>query len=490
MKGFLKKIILGTSIIFGVSSCGLPSFNGAGYDDSGSFSNNYDTNTYNEIVENDFIDTKDEDKSYFSMASSTAAYTNIRSLVMDQNTLPNANAVKIEEMLNYFKYNYQVADKNIGVFNELSDCPWNSENKIASIAVKAKSVSNDNVPMNLVFLIDISGSMNESIDLIKKSFSMLVNNLTPTDKISIVTYASGVSTVLDSGNGSEKSRILNIINNLKAGGSTNGEGGIQKAYELATKNFITGGNNRIILATDGDFNVGISDSDDLGKYIAEKRESGVYLSVLGFGMGNYHSNIAESLATNGNGNVFYINSLKEAMSLFGENMNIFKVVAKDCKAAVIFDQTQVSSYRLIGYENSLLTEDQYNDSKTDAGELLSSTVTIALYEIKLETTADTSKAFFTSELSYISPETGADLIEKGNPCSYTNTPSSDFIFQTMVAEYGLLLRNSKHKGNASYEHILNTYEANSNKYELDQLKKEFYELVKKTKSLVENNSQN
>lgn len=438
-----------------------------------------DTNSYHEIVENDYIKASINNKSSFSLSSSTSAYTNIRNCI-ENGYMPNKDAVMIDQMLNYFDYDYTLEDgQNIGIFNEVSACPWNDEHVLASIAIKAKDVvETERKTMNVVFLIDISGSMSGHMELIKAGFSTMVNQLSPNDRISIVTYASGVKTRLDGATLKEKSKILKTINNLMAGGSTNGSGGIQQAYEVAKKNYIEGANNLVILATDGDFNVGISDDNGLKKFISEKRDTGIYLSILGFGMRNYHSNFAETLARNGNGNMFYVDSEKEAQKIFGSNLaSTFEVYAKDVKTQIIFDKEQVDSYRLIDYEHALLTEEEYEDESTDAGEILAGDVTVAMYEIILNNDANIANDLFNVELKYKDPVSNENKVISKGESMYKFTQSNNFIFQTLVVEYGLVIRDSKYKSSANYDSIIATYDQYKDIFNADKEKEEFRALV-------------
>ena len=446
-----------------------------------------DTNTYLAIKENDFIKTTVANKSSFSMCTSNGAYANMAGLI-ERGIKPSKDAVIIEQMLNYFSYSYQLNEgESLGVFNEVSDCPWNSGHKLASVAVKAKEVTSTG-NFNFVFLIDVSGSMYDEMGNVKTCFTTLIKGLSDNDRVSIVTYASGVNTVVDGASAKDKDTLIEKVNGLMASGSTNGSGGIQKAYEIASKHLINGGNNRVILATDGDFNVGISKTSDLEKFIANKRDSGIYLSVIGFGMGNYHDSTAQTLARNGNGNVFYVSNENDAKNLFVNGLSsMFEVVSKDTKTQVVFDVNQVDSYRLLGYENALLTEAEFNDSNKDAGEVLSGDVTVAMYEIVLKENADLTKSLFTTEIHFKDPKTNEDKVIKNERAIYNSNGSMDFVFQSAVVEFGLLLRDSAYKGEASYDHILDVYANNGGDYSNDENKVKFFELVTKAKQIVNQN---
>ena len=498
MKKNIKKLLVLPALFLLGSCAGNDTFSGGtgsrsdyyGYsclDENYYYSGDYyygDTNEYTEIRDNRFINTAAQKSSYFSMCSSTAAYTNIKNMVMNEHIRPDEDAVMIEQMLNYFKYDYSLEEgESLKIFNEIADCPWNESHKLASIAVKAKEVEErDRKSMNVVFLIDVSGSMSNSLELVKEAFVTLVDNLSANDRISIVTYANKVKTVLNGGSLANKEQIISAINDLKASGGTNGSGGIEKAYSVAEDNFIEGGNNRVILASDGDFNVGISNGGILKDFIKEKREqSHVYLSVFGFGLGNYRNDFAETLAKNGDGNMFYIDSLEEIQRIFSSDLSAtFEVVARDVKASVTFDTRYVHAYRLIGYENSKLTSSEYYDTRTDAGEILAGDVTVVLYEIVPEKNVPSDAQYFKSEVRYKDPDSLAARVISNQDSACSLIQSLNFTFQAMVAEYGLLLRNSVYKGKANYQNILDLYDENSEAFDADADRVEFRALVAAT----------
>lgn len=331
---------------------------------------------YNYIKENGYTAVSSAPLSTFSADVDTASYTNVRRMIDDGVDVP-PDAVRIEEFINYFDYDYaDPADgEPFAVHTELSDCPWNDETELLMVGINTKgfdAVLDERPAMNLVFLIDVSGSMydDNKLPLVQKSFSMLTDNLTAADRVSIVTYAGSDEVVLEGADGNDRKKILRAINDLEAGGSTAGAAGINTAYDIAQKYFIDGGNNRVILATDGDLNVGLSSESELTRLIEEKRESGVFLSVLGFGTGNYKDNRLEALADYGNGNYSYIDSEKEAKKVLVDEMSgTLFTVAKDVKFQLEFNPANVKGYRLIGYENRVMAAEDFNDDTKDAGEI-------------------------------------------------------------------------------------------------------------------------
>lgn len=341
---------------------------------------------YAEIEENPFLDTARAPLSTFSIDVDTAAYSNVRRFLND-GQLPPRDAVRIEELVNYFEYDYPTpaGDTPFSVVTEAAACPWNAKHKIALIGLQGKKIALDNVPpSNLVFLIDTSGSMSapHKLPLLKQSFRTLVNQLSAKDRVAIVTYAGSSGVALRSTNADKKSEILASLDDLESSGSTNGGAGIGLAYKTAQENFVENGNNRVILATDGDFNVGLSSDEELVKLIEQKRQSGVFLSVLGFGTGNTNDSMMEKLADKGNGNYAYIDTAAEARKALGRQVaGTLYTIAKDVKIQVEFNPALVAGYRLIGYENRLLANRDFNDDKKDAGEIGAGASVTALYEI-------------------------------------------------------------------------------------------------------------
>lgn len=443
-----------------------------------------DREGYSHIVENTFNSAKLSPLSTFSIDVDEAAYSNVRRFLQN-NSLPPAGAVRIEEMINYFDYEYPQPEqgKPFSVNTEIADCPWNLQHKLVHIGLQGKTIPVDNLPpSNFVFLIDVSGSMDEpdKLPLVKASLNMLVDNIREEDKIALVVYAGNAGLVLPSTEGSNKEKIKDAIDDLEAGGSTAGGSGILLAYKIAKENFIKNGNNRVLLATDGDFNVGLSSDDELVRLIEKERESGIYLSVLGFGTGNYQDSKMQQLADNGNGNHSYIDNINEAKKvLVAEFSSTLFTIAKDVKVQIEFNPAKVQAYRLIGYENRMLAAEDFNDDKKDAGELGSGHTVTALYEIipvgvkdsftrriddlkyqhasYKQVVTNSSEEIMTIKLRYKNPkEENSNLIVApvidGNKS--LNETSDNFRFSSAVAEFGMLLRNSAYKQSGDYKQVI------------------------------------
>ena len=437
---------------------------------------------YKGYAEAGFKETKSEPLSTFSADVDTASYTNVRRLIENGNLVPE-DAVRIEEFINYFDYAYPQPEDGsaFGRYVEMADCPWNPDHKLMMVGIQGKELQQkETPPSNLVFLIDSSGSMNDynKLPLVQTAFSLLAEQLDRNDRISIVTYAGSSEIVLDGEKGSNTDEILNELYSISASGSTNGEGGIKTAYELAEKHFIKGGNNRVILATDGDLNVGASSEEELISLIETKRDNGIYLSVFGFGEDNYKDARMEALADNGNGNYSYIDSEEEAERVLVTEMSgTLYTIAKDVKIQVEFNPSQVKSYRLIGYDNRLMEAEDFLDDTKDAGEVGSGHNVTALYEVELADSGDTYHGVqleFASEhdsipaenngrseicklsIAYKTPvgnenRTTSDLygMEK-----YSSSPSDSMKLAQAVTEFGMVLRNSEYKGNADFDTVL------------------------------------
>lgn len=426
----------------------------------------------NKNVEYGFKAVSDMPLSTFSIDVDTASYSNIRRYLND-NQLPPEEMVRLEEMVNYFNYNHDLPTGNdpLGITTEIGVCPWNEDHLLAMVGLKAAELNVEDLPAsNIVFLLDVSGSMNnaDKLPLLKQGFSMLAEELTENDRVSIVVYAGYSGTVLEGAHGDDKDEIISAINDLNAGGSTAGAEGIQNAYSIAEKYFIKNGNNRVILATDGDFNVGISDEDDLIEFIEEKRKSGIHLSVLGFGTGDYKDSKLESLADHGNGNYAYIDSVLEAKKVMVNEMyaTLF-TLAKDTKLQVEFNPEHVSGYRLIGYENRMLENKDFTDDTKDAGEIgIGHTVT-AFYEIipqddlsgqQLKYDGNKNNAsnpeWMEVRVRFKKPNQSVSTEIKEPVIFVSDEASEDFAFASSVIEFGLLLKDSEFKGQADYDAVI------------------------------------
>ena len=414
--------------------------------------------SYTRYQENPFKSPVNEEYSTFSIDVDYASYSNVRRYI-DYGRTPPPAAVRIEEMVNYFAYDYAGPedDHPFAVHTEMSACPWNPANQLLHIGLKGKAVSMENAPpTNLVFLIDVSGSMctTNKLDLLKPAFELLVEQLRAEDKVAIVTYAGNAGLVLPSTSGDQKETILKAIKNLTGGGSTAGAAGINLAYDIAKENFLDDGNNRIILATDGDFNVGISKREDLFQLIREKRESGIYLTTLGFGYGNFKDNTLELLADNGNGQYAYIDNISEARKVFvSEITGTLFTIAKDVKIQLFFDAQMVKNYRLIGYENRLLAKEDFEDDKKDAGELGAGHTVTALYELEMRN-KKSNHSILDVRLRYKFPEESQSRFFKTpvyhEPVSPKET-TDNFRFSAAVAAFGMLLIDSKYKSDADLQ---------------------------------------
>ncbi|MBK6826409.1 MAG: VWA domain-containing protein [Chitinophagaceae bacterium] len=443
----------------------------------------YDSEGYDVIVENKFLAATQNPLSTFSIDVDEAAYSNVRRFLQN-GSLPPAGAVRIEEMINYFDYSYTRPENKepFAVNSEMSDCPWNPQHKLVHIGLQGKEIPMENLPAsNMVFLIDVSGSMGEpnKLPLVQASMKLLTDQLRQDDKVAIVVYAGNAGLVLPSTNGGNKKAIREAIDNLQSGGSTAGGEGIKLAYKTAREHFIKGGNNRIILATDGDFNVGVSSEDELVRLIEEERKSGVFLSVLGYGMGNYQDSKMQQLADKGNGNHSYIDNINEARKvLVNEFGSTLFTIAKDVKIQIEFNPAKVQAYRLIGYENRMLAAEDFNDDLKDAGELGSGHTVTALYEIipvgvkdnftvsvdplkyqaNEKKSTGNSKEMLTIKLRYKEPEGSISklivhpVMDDHKSLAAT---SDNFRFSAAVAEFGLLLRSSAFIQQGNYEQVLN-----------------------------------
>jgi Ca-activated chloride channel homolog len=506
----------GNSVMKSVKSMGATSYymtdaiyNGYVEDDG------FNTESYDRIYDNIFKQSLTDPVSTFSIDVDAASYSNLRRFVT-AGQKPPADAIRIEEMVNYFSYNYKNPNGNIpfSINTEVAECPWNPDHQLIHIGLQGKMVDYDDLrASNLVFLVDVSGSMSheKKLPLVKKSLMKMLEQLTERDRIAIVVYAGAAGLVLPSTPANEKQKIMAALNNLKAGGSTAGGAGIKLAYKVALENFIEDGNNRVILATDGDFNVGASSDSEMVRLIEENRKSGVFITVAGFGMGNYKDSKMEKIANKGNGNYFYIDQEKEADKVFGKELlaTLF-TIAKDVKIQVEFNPAKVKSYRLIGYVNRKLNNEDFENDKKDAGELGAGHTVTALYEIELNENntsngtdyyeqntqtnrdqeykymetrikpdAKKSKELVTVRLRYKEPDgTKSKLIESTINTSNKNiTQSSEnFRWSAGVALFGMLLRDSEYKGTGDYDMVLSLAKGAKGN-DVEGYRQEFIEMV-------------
>lgn len=470
----------------------------------------FNTEEYKTINENPFLEVTKNPLSTFSIDVDTASYSNIRRF-LEQGQMPPADAVRIEEMINYFDYDYPQPknDHPFSITAEIGECPWNKDHQLALIGLKGKELSDDDQkPSNLVFLIDVSGSMTDEnkLPLLKKAFKLLADNLDEEDTVAIVVYASQEGLALPATSAKNKRKIIAAIESLESGGCTAGAAGIQLAYSIAEKNFLKDGNNRIILATDGDFNVGVSDTSQLVKMIEAKRKKGIYLTILGFGMGNYKDGRMEEIADKGNGNYYYIDNLMEGKKVLANQItSTLFTIAKDVKIQVEFNPVKVKAYRLIGYENRMLRKEDFKDDKKDAGELGAGHTVTALYEIVpagedidlpdvddlkyqkviIDENSSETDEMLTVKFRYKPPksDTSIEIVNpvKGEAVSFDNA-SENFRFAAAVAGFGMMLRNSEHKGKTSYGWIYSAAKSAMGDDEYGY-RAEFLKLVKAAKQM-------
>ena len=465
--------------------------------------------TYKEIKENSFVAVAQQPVTTFSADVDRAAYANVRRII-GYGQIPPKDAVRIEEMVNYFDYDYPAPEEGsvspLRVSPELAPAPWNPNHLLLRIGLQAKKIDLAQAPpSNIVFLIDVSGSMDEEnkLPLLQSSFKLLLGQLRPDDKVAIVTYANGTKVALPSTSVKDKEKIIKVLDNLYASGGTSGGRGIQLAYEQAQKSFIKNGNNRIILATDGDFNIGINNTTDLEKFIEKQRESGIYMSVLGFGMGNYRDDMAETIADKGNGNYAYIDNITEAKKvLINELSGTLFAVAKDVKLQLEFNPKYVKEYKLIGYENRMLANEDFTNDKKDAGEIGAGHTVTALYElVPSDGKVAQSLRYQSQELNekgkgnelgflkirYKDPKVkDAKSVEITEPLVFNKKAlketSTDYRFAASVAEFGILLRDNSNKANATYDQVIELAEGAIGK-DPEGYRKEFVRLVKSVKML-------
>jgi Ca-activated chloride channel family protein len=470
------------------------------------------TEAYSRIDDNPFVRVTSDPLSTFSIDVDTASYANVRRF-LKQGTLPPKDAVRIEELLNYFSYQYEPPSGNdpFSVNVEVARCPWNPEHRLARIGLKGKDVDAEKRPAsNLVFLLDVSGSMTDpnKLPLLKSAMRLLVEKLGENDRVAIAVYAGAEGLALPSTSCIHKDEILSKLEHLEAGGSTNGAAGIKLAYEVAAKNFIAGGTNRVILCTDGDFNVGVTSDGELTRLIEDKAKGGVFLSVLGFGAGNLKDSTMEALADRGNGNYAYIDTIQEARKVLVEQISgTLITIAKDVKIQVEFNPAKVGAYRLIGYENRILRAQDFNDDKKDAGEIGAGHTVTALYELvpphkddrvpivddlKYQNADKPGKAAASSDLFTVKMRYKAPDVESSTRIEQTvrdeghddAAASEDLKFAAAVAEFGMLLRDSPHKGTATFGAAQELAEASIGT-DAAGYRREFVQLIRTARKLAE-----
>ena len=454
-----------------------------------------DGEQYEALAETGFCLTASAPLSTFAADVDTASYANVRRLIMDgcrKEDIP-AGAVRPEEFLNYFSYDLRrpEGDRKFGITTYLDTCPWNDRHELLMLGLTTEALDREEIPRgNITLLVDVSGSMSEDLDMVTRALEKLVDQFRPEDRISLVTYANGVDLRLDGATGRDQEQIKNVLRSLMAGGGTAGGAGIQKAYAVAERNFIPGGNNRVILVTDGDLNIGVSEPDELETLIREKAKSGVYLSVVGTGYGNYRDDNMERLADCGNGNYSYIDSLREANKVFVEEFSsTVMTVAADVKFQIEFNPDYVNAYRLIGYENRRLADTDFRDDSKDAGELGAGHSVVALYEIIPNGSPDAidlkyreaSETAYADELATLKLRYKDAVGEPSReltaviPTGKNGAGNPDFRFAALVAEFAMVLTDSPNKGTATLEDLqAQCAEANWS----DPYRAEFAELVR------------
>ncbi len=470
---------------------------------------NFNTEEYDRIVENDPKETLRNPLSTFSIDVDGASYSNVRRFIREGRRPPK-DAIRIEEFINYFNYDYKEpeAENPFSINLEYGPCPWDEEKKLAHIGLKGKMLKEDELkPSNIVFLIDVSGSMNndKKLPLLKKAYKLFVKQLKDEDKVAIVVYAGNAGLVLPSTKGNNKKRIIAAIDKLQAGGSTAGGQGIKLAYEIAEDNFIEDGNNRIVWATDGDFNVGVSSTSALVEFVEDKRDDGIFLTMLGFGGGNLKDSRMEQIADHGNGNYYYIDTFLEAQkTLVNEIGSTLYTIAKDVKIQVEFNPAKVKSYRLVGYENRLLNNEDFEDDKKDAGEIGAGHTVTAIYEIvensddeddtldykyletKVKDSANFSNEILTIRLRYKKPDEDESILLSEILTEFEDDlekTTDNFRFSAAVAEFAFLLRDSEYRGSANIDHV-KELARNSMGEDTFGYRGEFLRIVSATYSLI------
>lgn len=468
---------------------------------------------YDRLVENPFRSVADHPLSTFSIDVDTASYANVRRFLLQEGRLPPPDAVRIEELINYFDYDYSGPTDGVpfAAHVEVAGCPWEAQHRLVRVGLKGREIENaERSAGNLVFLVDVSGSMNspDKLPLVKEGLKLLAGQLREEDRVAIVVYASAEGIALPSTSGGERQRIVDALDRLQAGGSTAGGAGIQLAYQIARENFIEGGVNRVLLCTDGDFNVGTTSTAALERMVEEQARSGVFLSVLGFGRGNLNDAMMETISNKGNGNYGYIDGITEAQKVFVQQMGgTLVTIAKDVKIQIEFNPVQVAAYRLIGYENRILAAEDFNDDRKDAGEIGAGHTVTALYEVvpagakvdvpsvdplKYQSAARPKQAesireeLLTLKLRYKEPEEDAsrllDFPVVDGRASFGQA-TGDFQFAAAVASFGMLLRGSEHRGGGTFDAVLEIAESAKGE-DRHGYRAEFLELVRRARTLA------
>ena len=456
--------------------------------ESGDPQNPGEGDTFDQIVENDFIPTSREATSTFSIDADGAAYAYMRRAIKGGN-LPNANSVRIEEYLNYFTFDYDdpAGDETVAINAELGSCPWNADHKLLRLGLKGKSIPDSEIPdANYIFLVDVSGSMSgdDRIELVKKGLVSMLDYMKPSDRVAIITYSGSVKKLLESTLVKNAQTIKKAINKLEASGSTAGGAAMKMAYDEAVEHYITGGTNRIIMFTDGDFNVGVSDTDALVEMVESYLDKGIYLSIMGFGTGNYADSRMESLSNHGNGTYTYIDCEQEMLKVFVDERSHFYSVAGDTKCQITFDPEAVESYRLIGYENRVMNNEDFEDDTKDAGEIGAGQTITALYEIIPAEGFATGATMARYDVRYkkaLGGESRPLSVDVTVPSAFAS--SSNMNLASGIAAYGLVLRGSQYKGSASYDMAKELVSA-SNRTQ-DKYRTELVQLIEKARQIAD-----
>lgn len=443
---------------------------------------------FDEIIDNPFIKTADQNVSTFSVDADGAAYAYMR-LRLSKGMHPDKSSVRIEEYINYFTFDYAdpTGDHALAINSEVGPCPWNEEHKLMRLGLKGKPLSLAQAPAaNFVFMVDVSGSMDHDskLGLLKRCLSTLVDNLRPTDRVSIITYASKVDKILESTPVSQASKIKRAINRLNARGSTNGGAAMKMAYDEALHNFVEGGNNRVIMGTDGDFNVGVTSTDALLEMVQNYADKGIYLTVCGFGSGNLNDSMMETISNKGNGTYEFIDSESEMVKVFVHENSKFYSVANDTKVQVTFDPEKVESYRLIGYENRVMSQEDFENDEKDAGEIGAGQTITALYEIvpAAESFADQQIAVFDVRYKKALGQSSILLTENVHYLTAPKTDGTELSFAAGVAAFGMVLRDSPYKGSADFDMAAGLVDKGLG-FDPHGYRQEFRELISRAKEL-------